>query len=206
METRMVMRREQEEQSSQMSHSMQLSSQIKKKTFTSSDEEPSYSDFYPIIPADLMSVKEILNMDDLPRHRTWEILKETQAADEEYHRDKWTRFGNEVEKVEIDVIRNQRVLRTHVDRLALRKQAKKKASAHMKYLELLSQKAPDFTIPLRAHMVWEGMTVKLTCTMQGCPPPKVTWCSPDDAGEYKVVARSPLGEAMTFGMLVVNCE
>ncbi|TMS11306.1 Myomesin-3 [Larimichthys crocea] len=231
----MVMRREQEEQSSQMSHSMQLSSQIKKKTFTSSDEEPSYSDFYPIIPADLMSVKEILNMYDLPRHRTWEILKETQAADEEYHRDKWTRFGNEVEKVEIDVIRNQRVLRTHVDRLALRKQAKKKASAHMKYLELLSQKAPDFTIPLRAHMAWEGMTVKLTCTIQGCPPPKVTWykdgqllrmsdqpwnyslqqkfglnsleirrCSPDDAGEYKVVARSPLGEAMTFGTLVVN--
>ena len=35
METRTVMRREQEEQSSQMSHSMQLSSQIKKKTFTS---------------------------------------------------------------------------------------------------------------------------------------------------------------------------
>lgn len=35
METRTVMRREQEEQSTQMSHSMQLSSQIKKKTFTS---------------------------------------------------------------------------------------------------------------------------------------------------------------------------
>lgn len=31
-------------------------------------------------------------------------------------------------------------------------------------------------------------------------------CSPDDAGEYKVVAKSPLGEAMTFGTLVVNCE
>lgn len=36
-----------------------------------SDEEASYADFYPIIPANLMSVKEILNMDDLPRHRTW---------------------------------------------------------------------------------------------------------------------------------------
>ncbi|XP_073341600.1 myomesin-3 [Pagrus major] len=235
METRMVMRREQEEQSSQMSHSMQLSSQIKKKTFTSSDEEASYSDFYPIIPGDLMSVKEILNMDNIPRHRTWEILKDTLAADEEYHRDKWTMFGNELEKVEIDVIRNQHVLRTRVDKMALRMQAEKKASAHMKYLERLSQKAPDFPIPLRAHTVWEGMTVKLSCTVQGCPPPKVTWykdglplrisdqpwnyslqqkfglntleirrCSPDDAGEYKVVAQSPLGEAMTFGTLVVN--
>ncbi|KAM8735526.1 myomesin-3 [Acanthopagrus schlegelii] len=235
METRTVMRREQEEQSSQMSHSMQLSSQIKKKTFTSRDEEASYSDFYPIIPGDLMSAKEILNMDNIPRHRTWEILKDTLAADEEYHRDKWTLFGNELEKVEIDVIRNQHVLRTRVDTMTLRKQAEKKASAHMKYLERLSQKAPDFSIPLRAHTVWEGMTVKLSCTVQGCPPPKVTWykdgqplrisdqpwnyslqqrfglntleirrCSPDDAGEYKVVVKSPLGEAMTFGTLVVN--
>ncbi|XP_035528933.1 myomesin-3 [Morone saxatilis] len=235
METRTVMRREQEEQSSQMSHSMKLSSQIKKKTFTSSDEEASYSDFYPIIPADLMSVKEILNMDNLPRHSTWEILNQTLAADEEYHRDKWTMFGNEAERVELDVIRNQHVLRTRVDKLSLRKQAQYKASAHMKYLEHLSQKTPDFPIPLRAHTVWEGMTVKLSCKVQGCPPPKVTWykdglplrmterswnyslqqtfglnsleirrCSPDDAGEYKVVAKSPLGEAMTFGTLVVN--
>ncbi|KAG7216849.1 hypothetical protein INR49_001503 [Caranx melampygus] len=235
METRTVMRREKEEQSSQMSHSMQLSSEIKKKTFTSSDEEVSYSDFYPIIPADLMSVKEILKMDNFPRHRTWEILDETLAAEEEYYRDKWTMFGNEVEKVEIDVIRNQHELRTRVDKMALRKQAEKKASAHMKYLERLSQKAPDFLIPLRPHTVWEGMTVKLSCTVQGCPPPKVTWykdgaplrlsdqpwnyslqdkfglisleirrCSTDDAGEYKAVAKSHLGEAMTFATLVVN--
>ncbi|KAG7474146.1 hypothetical protein JOB18_002672 [Solea senegalensis] len=175
METRMVMQKEQEEQSSQMSHSMQLSSQIKKRTFTSSDEDASYSDFYPIIPADLMSVKEILNMDNIPRHRTWEILKETLAAEEEYHRDKWTLFGNEVEKVEIDVIRNQHLLRTRTDKMALRRQAEKKASDHMKYLQRLSQKVPDFPIPLRAHTVWEGMTVKLSCTIVGCPPPKVTW-------------------------------
>lgn len=53
---------------------------------------------------------------------TREILKETLAADEEYHRDKWTLFGNEAEKVELDVIRNQHVLRTGVDKIALRKQ------------------------------------------------------------------------------------
>ncbi|CAJ1062752.1 myomesin-3 [Xyrichtys novacula] len=235
METRTVMKREQEEQSSQMSHSMQLSSQIKKKTFTSSDEEASYSDYYPIIPADLMSVKEILGTENFPRHRTWEILKETLAEDEEYYRDKWTMFGNEAEKLELEVIRNQHVLRTRVDKLALRRQAEKKKSAHMEYMERLSQKAPDFPIPLRAHTVWEGMTVKLSCTVKGYPPPKVTWykdglplrmsdqpwnyslrqtfglntleirrCSPEDAGEYKVVAKSVLGEAMTFGTLVVN--
>lgn len=31
-------------------------------------------------------------------------------------------------------------------------------------------------------------------------------CSPDDAGKYKVVAKSALGQATTFATLVVNCE
>uniref|UniRef100_A0A3Q3JBP2 Uncharacterized protein n=1 Tax=Monopterus albus TaxID=43700 RepID=A0A3Q3JBP2_MONAL len=102
---------------------------------------------------------------------TREILKETLAADEEeFHRDKWTLFGNEAEKLELDVIRNQHVLRTRIDKMA-----QEKASSYIKYLELLSQKAPDFPIPLRAHTVWEGMTVKLSCTICGSPPPKVTW-------------------------------
>uniref|UniRef100_A0A3Q1AWS3 Myomesin 3 n=1 Tax=Amphiprion ocellaris TaxID=80972 RepID=A0A3Q1AWS3_AMPOC len=87
----------------------------------------------------------------------------------EYQREKWTRFGNEAEKVEVDVIRNQHVLRTRVDKIALRKQVQ---SLQYSYLEQLSQKAPDFPIPLRAHTVWEGMVVKLSCTVQGCPPPK----------------------------------
>uniref|UniRef100_A0A669F8S2 Myomesin 3 n=1 Tax=Oreochromis niloticus TaxID=8128 RepID=A0A669F8S2_ORENI len=104
-----------------------------------------------------------------------EILKETMAADEEYEREQWTMFGNEAERVEIDVIRNQQLLRTRVNKIALRKQAEMKASAHMRYLEQLSQKAPDFPIPLRAHTVWEGMTVKLSCTVQGCPTPKLVF-------------------------------
>lgn len=57
---------------------------------------------------------------------TREILKETLEADEEFNRDKWTMFGNEVEKVEIDVIRNQHVLRTRADRLAFRMQVRVK--------------------------------------------------------------------------------
>uniref|UniRef100_A0AAX7TIW4 Myomesin 3 n=1 Tax=Astatotilapia calliptera TaxID=8154 RepID=A0AAX7TIW4_ASTCA len=136
-----------------------------------------------------------------------EILKETMAADEEYEREQWTMFGNEAERVEIDVIRNQQLLRTRVNKIALRKQAEMKASAHMRYLEQLSQKVPDFPIPLRAHTVWEGMSVKLSCTVQGYDILYLLQrCSPDDAGEYKVVAKSLLGEAVTFGTLVVNCE
>lgn len=52
-----------------------------------------------------------------------EILRGTLAADEgEYHRDTWTLFGNEAERVEMDVIRNQHMLRMRIDRTALRKQ------------------------------------------------------------------------------------
>uniref|UniRef100_A0AAQ4S933 Myomesin 3 n=1 Tax=Gasterosteus aculeatus aculeatus TaxID=481459 RepID=A0AAQ4S933_GASAC len=169
----------------------------------------------------------------LKLHISMDVLRETLA--EEHHRDKWTMFGNEAEKVELDVMRNQRALRRRGDAAAFRKQAEAKASAHLKHLERLSQKAPDFPIPLRSHAVWEGMTVTFSCTVQGCPPPEVTWfkdglplrmsdqpwnyslqqkyglssleirrCSPDDAGEYKAIATSPLGEALTFGTLLVN--
>jgi hypothetical protein len=41
--------------------------------------------------------------------------------------------------------------------------------------ELCSGRGPWFWIPLRSHAVWEHTTVLLTCTIQGSPPPQVTW-------------------------------
>ncbi|XP_042565138.1 myomesin-3-like [Clupea harengus] len=235
MATKVVTYRSQEEQTSQMAQSMALTSQIKRKKFTSSDEEASYSAFYPIIPGDVMSVKEILTTPKFPRHRTWDALKDTMDADLVREREKWTLFGNEAEKVEVDVIRNQQLIRTRMDRMSLRQELHEKKMVHMKYLDDLSKKTPDFPIPLRPHTVWEGMGVKLSCTVQGSPAPKVTWykdgitlnvshqpwryhlvqtfglntleirrCCSEDAGEYKVVAKSSLGEATTFATLHVN--
>ncbi|XP_030637314.1 myomesin-3 [Chanos chanos] len=175
MATKIVTYRTKEEQTHEMTQSMDLASQLKKRKFKSSDEEASYSEFYPIIPGDIMSVKEILTTPKFSRHRTWEVLRETMANEELRTRNKWTLFGNEAEKVEIEVIRNQHVVRTRVDRMALRREAQKKATAHKKYLEDLSLKGPDFPIPLRPHTVWEGMKVKLSCTVQGCPTPHITW-------------------------------
>uniref|UniRef100_A0A3B1JHG6 Myomesin 3 n=1 Tax=Astyanax mexicanus TaxID=7994 RepID=A0A3B1JHG6_ASTMX len=48
-----------------------------------------------------------------------------------------------------------------------------KCSLQLKFLEDLSRKEPDFPVPLRPHTVWEGMAVKLSCTVQGCPAPQV---------------------------------
>ncbi|KAK7887069.1 hypothetical protein WMY93_026690 [Mugilogobius chulae] len=221
-----------EEESSQMSQSMKVSSQKKKKTFTSSDEEP-FLNTFPIISADVMSVKELLDIDTSHRHRTWDIMKDMAQA--EYRRIKWTLFGNEAEKLERDVARTRHILRTRVDKIALRNQGEEKVAAHKSYLEALSRRTPDFIIPLRSHTVWEGMRVVFTCTVQGYPPPKITWfkdgvplrcphhpwnytpklkhglctleirrCSPADAGKYKVVAKSALGQATTFATLIVN--
>ncbi|CAL8353790.1 unnamed protein product [Arctogadus glacialis] len=84
-------------------------------------------------------------------------------------------FGNEAEKMEVAVLRNQRALRCRVDRGALRTEAEQKAASHLRCLELRGRRSPAFSIPLRAHCVWEGMSVTLACTLQGCPPPHVTW-------------------------------
>ncbi|KAJ8289547.1 hypothetical protein GJAV_G00002550 [Gymnothorax javanicus] len=159
------------------------------------------------------------------------------ADDEKREQVKWTMFGNEAEKVEVEVevIRNQHVIRTRADRKAIRREAEERAWVRKKFLEELSQKPPDFTIPLRCHTVWEGMGVQLACTVQGNPPPRVSWykdgvplrrfhypwnyklhqspglnvleirrCTVEDAGEYKAVARSRLGEAITYATLLVN--
>lgn len=53
-----------------------------------------------------------------------EMLSEPLAAGHEYYREKRTLFGNETQKVELDVLRNQRLLRKRVDRLMLRQQVK----------------------------------------------------------------------------------
>ncbi|XP_073781636.1 myomesin-3 [Danio rerio] len=234
MKSRSVTQRCVEEQTGKMTSSMETSRQIQKKTFKSSDEEASLGEFYPIIPGDVMSVKEILTGPKFPRHRTWEALKETMCAEDLQERQKWTLFGNELEKMEVGLIRNQHLIRQQVNRSALRSQAERKAAQHLKHVQDLSLKAPDFSVPLRPHTVWCGMDVKLSCSVQGFPDPSITWfkddvplqpplpwnyrissrfglhileirrCSAEDAGEYKVIARSSLGEAASSATLIVN--
>lgn len=53
-----------------------------------------------------------------------EVLRETMDNEELRERDQWTMFGNEAEKVEIEVIRNQHVVRQRMDRMALREEVK----------------------------------------------------------------------------------
>lgn len=36
-------------------------------------------------------------------------------------------------------------------------------------------RAPEFLVRLRTHTVWEKMSVRLYCTVQGFPTPVVQW-------------------------------
>eukprot|EP00073_Rattus_norvegicus_P052087 XP_017454471.1 PREDICTED: immunoglobulin-like and fibronectin type III domain-containing protein 1 isoform X2 [Rattus norvegicus] len=95
----------------------------------------------------------------------------------------------------------------------------------------LSQK-PRFLVGLRAHLLPQGCECRMTCAVQGSPQPQVTWfkndqsldsnpamystdllgvcsliipsVSPKDSGEYKAVAKNPLGQAISTATLIVT--
>ncbi|EHB03766.1 Immunoglobulin-like and fibronectin type III domain-containing protein 1, partial [Heterocephalus glaber] len=94
----------------------------------------------------------------------------------------------------------------------------------------LSQK-PRFLVGLRSHLLPRGCECRMTCAVQGSPRPHVTWfknnqsleghetaystdmlgvcslvipsVSPEDGGQYKVVAENLLGQAVSTATLIV---
>lgn len=95
----------------------------------------------------------------------------------------------------------------------------------------LSRK-PRFLVGLRAHLLPQGCECRMTCAVQGSPRPHVTWLKNDrsldkipglystdmlgvcslvipsvtlqDSGEYKAVAKNPLGQAVSTATLIVT--
>uniref|UniRef100_A0A3B3Z994 Uncharacterized protein n=1 Tax=Periophthalmus magnuspinnatus TaxID=409849 RepID=A0A3B3Z994_9GOBI len=122
-----------------------------------------------------------------------EIMRD--MAQVEYRRTKRTLFGNECEKMERDVSRTRRILRSRVDKIALRnrvgiKNGEEKVAAHKRYLEALSRKAPDFIIPLRSHTVWEGMRVVFTSQFACAFSP--TWVTEGETLTLQCIFTCPL--------------
>ncbi|NXY81275.1 MYOM3 protein, partial [Alcedo cyanopectus] len=132
------------------------------------------------------------------------LRREAAILELEERGQKRTRFGNELEKLEKEVLQKCRLLRARADRKALRRKAVEKARVEKEHLELLSGRPPMFWIPLRGHTVWERMDVKLTCTILASPPPQITWFrngAPINlhlapAGKYRIQNK--------FGMLTLH--
>nr|XP_008119000.1 PREDICTED: LOW QUALITY PROTEIN: myomesin-3 [Anolis carolinensis] len=196
METRTVFQRREEEQKEERHRDLQMTSRTRKTKFKTSEEEEGFTASELSIASALALTSEV----------SWETRMRREAAilklDERGH--KQVRFGNDMEKLEKEVIRNCRFLRVKADRKALRRKAEAKARLEKEVMELLSCRAPMFWIPLRAHAVWERMSVKLECTVLASPLPTVTWYKNgvridprfSPAGKYKMKNE--------FGMLTLD--
>uniref|UniRef100_A0A8C3VGD2 Myomesin 3 n=1 Tax=Catharus ustulatus TaxID=91951 RepID=A0A8C3VGD2_CATUS len=158
--------------------------------------------------------------------REYNLRREADILELEQRGQKRVCFGNDMEKMEEEVMRICRQLRVRAERSKVRKEL----------LELLSGRAPIIWIPLRAHAVWERMDVTLACTTLGSPVPQATWykngipidlrrapagkykmrnrfgmltlhisrCSMEDSAEYSVEVKNQYGEAYSFATVLVR--
>ncbi|XP_075459817.1 myomesin-3 isoform X2 [Ascaphus truei] len=108
---------------------------------------------------------------------TWESRKKWEVSELglETRGKKRAAFGNDMEKMEIEVLHACRSLRVRADRKTLRRKAEEKSRQMKEFRELCANRPPMFWIPLRAHCVWEKMAVTLACTVLGSPQPEVQW-------------------------------
>ncbi|XP_010016648.1 PREDICTED: myomesin-3 [Nestor notabilis] len=196
MGTRTFFHQREEEHKEERQHSLQMTSATRKKKFKTSDEEETFS------PSELSIAAALALTSEIPLD--YKIRREADILELEQRGQKRIRFGNDMEKLEKEVIWNCRQLRVRADRKALRRKAIEKARVEKEYIELRSGRAPMFWVPLRVHTVWERMEVTLACTVLASPPPQVTWYKNGvridprlaPAGKYKIKNK--------FGMLTLH--
>ncbi|MGH0163263.1 UNVERIFIED_CONTAM: hypothetical protein FKN15_057195 [Acipenser sinensis] len=153
-------------------------------------------DSFPFVSPEVLSVKEFLNLDSAAAKKSWAVEKQTAVTEEQLEMEKRTLFGNEMEKLEVEVIETNKVLRGRADHNARRKRAEEKSLQLQKTFEERERRTPEVLFPLRHHTVWEGMGVKLSCTFQGCPKPEIKWYkdgvllqSSSHPGKYRIQSR-----------------
>ncbi|XP_040280434.1 myomesin-3 isoform X1 [Bufo bufo] len=158
-----------EEESEQNKRKLQMETATTKKKFRTSEEElldiPVSSIDFSIARAE-QTLRSTL--DNRIKSNSTDLWLETRGQ-------KHVGFRNNMEKLEIKVLQACRSLRVRADRRALREKAEIKSRQNKEFRELCGRRAPMFWIPLRAHCVWERMSVTLVCTVMGTPKPTVQW-------------------------------
>ncbi|NXY09944.1 MYOM3 protein, partial [Pteruthius melanotis] len=185
-----------EEQKEERKQSLEMTSTTRKKRFKTSEEEETFSLSDLSIAAALALTSNT--------SKAYNLRREADLLELEQRGQKRICFGNDMEKMEEEVLGACRLLRARAERGALRRKAVEKASLEKELLELRRGRAPMFWVPLRAHGVWDGMDVTLACTARGCPVPRATWYKngiPIDprrapAGKYRM--------RNEFGMLTLH--
>ncbi|XP_039178533.1 myomesin-2 [Crotalus tigris] len=115
------------------------------------------------------------------RHTTFE--EASQESQERSHEQKslhWSeqrriRYVRSLAALE-DELRIARFLaREQLDKVAIQRMVEEKMALERYAVEESISRAPEFLVRLRSHTVWEKMSVRLYCTVQGFPTPVVQW-------------------------------
>ncbi|XP_004850644.1 myomesin-3 [Heterocephalus glaber] len=208
--------RQEEEQKEERQHSLHMGSSVRRRTYHSSEEEHQFSAAdYALAAALALTASSELS---------WEaqLRRQSSAVELEERGQKRVGFGNDCERTEVDYLHTQRLVRQHRDWKALGQWTEEKVQRAKELRELCSGRGPWFWIPLRSHAVWEHTTVRLTCTIQGSPPPQVTWYKNDmridprlfSAGKYRItnnygllsleIRRCTMEDSATYTVKVKN--
>ncbi|KAM9320124.1 myomesin-3 [Gastrophryne carolinensis] len=169
MEKRTICSHTEEEESEQKKRKFEMETSMMKKKFRTSEEE--------LADIPVSSV-------DLSIARAEQVLRSTMhRAVKLDSRDLWlesrklkkTGLLSDMQKMEIKVLQSCRALRVRANHKFLYRKAEEKSRQTKEFRELCARRAPMFWVPLRAHCVWERMSVTLNCTVLGTPRPIVQW-------------------------------
>ncbi|XP_020011402.2 myomesin-3 [Castor canadensis] len=208
--------RQEEERKEERQQSLHMGSSVRRHTFRSREEEHQFSaaDYALAAALVLTATSEV--------SREAQLRRQTSTVELEERGQKRVGFGNDRERMEVAFLRTQRLLRQRRNWKAMRQRTEEKVWEAKELRELCSGRGPWFWIPLRSHAVWEHTTVLLTCTIQGSPPPQVTWYKNDvridprlfPAGKYRItnnyglltleIRRCTLEDSATYMVKVKN--
>ncbi|KAG5279038.1 hypothetical protein AALO_G00105430 [Alosa alosa] len=100
--------------------------------------------------------------------------------------------GRGLAELQQEIHRIKVATHTQVTSLAITREVQEIMSVKRK-MPVMSDKAPEFLVDVRAHTLWEKMPVKLFCTVAGQPAPVVKWYKGDKPvdplstpGKYKM--------------------
>ncbi|XP_063810375.1 myomesin-3 isoform X2 [Pseudophryne corroboree] len=198
MENRVTYSQTQEEESEKEKRRFQMGTSTLKKRFRTSAEE---LDDIPVSSIDLSIFRAEQTLRATSDYR---LKLDTRDFSCETRGQKKAGFTNSMEKLEMKVMQACRSARVRVDRKALHKKAEEKSRLNKEFRELCARRAPMFWIPLRAHCVWERMSVTLACTVLGTPKPAIQWFK---NGQLIELRSSPPGKYRIhneFGMLTLE--
>uniref|UniRef100_A0A250Y7T1 Myomesin-3 n=1 Tax=Castor canadensis TaxID=51338 RepID=A0A250Y7T1_CASCN len=208
--------RQEEERKEERQQSLHMGSSVRRHTFRSREEEHQFSaaDYALAAALVLTATSEV--------SREAQLRRQTSTVELEERGQKRVGFGNDRERMEVAFLRTQRLLHQRRNWKAMRQRTEEKVWEAKELRELCSGRGPWFWIPLRSHAVWEHTTVLLTCTIQGSPPPQVTWYKNDvridprlfPAGKYRItnnyglltleIRRCTLEDSATYMVKVKN--